>query len=100
MRDDQQRIGGPHMTDQKAPDILTQSSSLATRRDQMFPVLTGAQLARLQRYGQRRAIRAGEILAEPGDRGLPMWVVLSGSIDAIQMGIAGETPVVTHTAGG
>jgi thioredoxin reductase (NADPH) len=88
------------MTDQIAPDILTQSSSLATRRGQMFPILTGAQLTRLQRYGQRRAIRAGEILAEPGDRGLPMWVVLSGSIEIVQVGMAGETIVVTHTAGG
>jgi len=93
-------MGGPYMTDHgKTPDLLTQNSSLATRRDQMFPVLTGVQLARLQRYGQRRAIRAGEILAEPGDRGLPMWVVLSGSIEVMQVGMAGETTVVTHTAG-
>jgi thioredoxin reductase (NADPH) len=100
MTDGQDRIGGTHMTDPvKSPDILTQSS-LATRRDQMFPALTGAQLARLQRYGQHRAIRAGEILAEPGDRGLPMWVVLSGSIEVVQVGISGETTVVTHTAGG
>jgi thioredoxin reductase (NADPH) len=66
----------------------------------MFPLLTAPQLARLHRYGQRRALRAGEILAEPGDRGLPMWVVLSGSIEVIQVGLAGETTVVTHTAGG
>jgi thioredoxin reductase (NADPH) len=66
----------------------------------MFPLLSAAQLARLQRYGQRRALRAGEILAEPGDRGLPMWVVLSGSIEVVQMGMAGEAVVVTHTAGG
>jgi len=84
---------------EQTPDLLTQSS-LATRRDQMFPVLTAAQLARLQRYGQRRTIRAGQILAEPGDRGLPMWVVLSGSIEAMQVGMAGETTVVTHRAGG
>jgi thioredoxin reductase (NADPH) len=88
------------MTDPaKAPDLLTKSS-LASRREQIFPVLTGAQLARLQRYGQRRRVRAGEILAEPGDRGLPMWVVLSGSIEAMLVGMAGETTVVTHTAGG
>jgi thioredoxin reductase (NADPH) len=88
------------MTDPgKAPDIFT-NSSLASRREQIFPVLTGAQLARLQRYGQRRRVRAGEILAEPGDRGLPMWVVLSGSIEAMLVGMAGETTVVTHTAGG
>jgi thioredoxin reductase (NADPH) len=66
----------------------------------MFPLLSAAQLARLQRYGQRRALRAGEILAEPGDRGLPMWVVLSGSIEVVQIGMAGEAVVVTHTAGG
>ena len=88
------------MTDPgKAADLLTKSN-LASRRDQIFPVLTGAQLARLQRYGQRRKVRAGEILAEPGDRGLPMWVVLSGSIEAMLVGVAGETTVVTHTAGG
>ena len=88
------------MTDPgKAPDIFSRSS-LASRRDQMFPVLTDAQLARLQRYGHRRRIRAGEILAEPGDRGLPMWVVLSGAIEAVQVGMAEESTVVTHTAGG
>jgi thioredoxin reductase (NADPH) len=81
------------------PDLASQGS-LANRREQMFPALNAAQLARLHRYGQRRAIRAGEILAEPGDRGLPMWVVLSGSIEAVQVGMSGETTVVTHTAGG
>jgi thioredoxin reductase (NADPH) len=88
------------MTDsEKTPDLASQGN-LAARRDQMFPTLSAAQLARLERYGQRRAIRAGEILAEPGDRGLPMWVMLSGSIEAIQVGMSGETIVVTHTAGG
>jgi thioredoxin reductase (NADPH) len=79
---------------------LASQGNLATRRDQMFPKLSAAQLARLQRYGHRRAIRAGEVLAEPGDRGLPMWVVLSGAIEVVQVGIAGESTVVTHTAGG
>jgi CRP-like cAMP-binding protein len=79
------------MTDSGKTGDLASQGSLANRRDQMFPKLSAAQLARLQRYGQRRALRAGEILAEPGDRGLPMWVVLSGSIEAVQMGMAGET---------
>jgi len=88
------------MTDSgKTPDLAFQGN-LASRRDQMFPLLNAAQLARLQRYGQRRALRAGEILAEPGDRGLPMWVVLSGSIEVLQVGMAPEAIVVTHTAGG
>ncbi len=88
------------MTDFATTGDLGSQGSLAARRDQMFPTLSAGQLARLQRYGKRRPIRAGEILAEPGDRGLPMWVVLSGSIEVIQVGIAGETTVVTHKAGG
>jgi thioredoxin reductase (NADPH) len=88
------------MTDSPKTGDLAALGNLATRREQMFPRLTASQLARLQRFGQRRAIRAGEILAEPGDRGLPMWVVLSGSIDVIQVGMAGETTISTHSAGG
>ncbi len=87
------------MTDQELQQRLA-AGSLASRRDQMFPELSAAQLTRLQRYGQRRPILAGEILAEPGDRGLPMLVVLSGSIEIMQVGMSGETLVVTHTAGG
>jgi thioredoxin reductase (NADPH) len=83
----------------KTPDLASQGN-LAARREQMFPLLNAAQLARLQRYGQRRALRAGEILAEPGDRGLPMWVVLSGSIEVVQVGMTSEAVVVTHVAGG
>ena len=88
------------MVDHEQTPALATKSGLETRRDQMFPGLSVAQLARLRRSGQRRAIRAGEILAEPGDRGLPMWVVLSGSIEIVQQGMAGETTIVTHTAGG
>jgi thioredoxin reductase (NADPH) len=87
------------MTDSGKVTELAEQSSLATRRAQMLPKLSAAQLARLERYGRRRAIRAGEVLAEPGDRGLPMWVVLSGTIEVVQIGIAGESTVVTHTAG-
>src|SRR5271165_378365 len=86
------------MTDQELQQRLA-AGTLASRRDQMFPELSAAQLTRLQRYGQRRPILAGEILAEPGDRGLPMLVVLSGSIEIMQVGMSGETLVVTHTAG-
>jgi len=87
------------MTDSGKVSDLAIQGGMESRRAQMFPALSAAQLARLHRYGQKRAIRAGEILAEPGDRGLPMWVVLSGSIEVIQVGMTGESTVVTHTAG-
>jgi thioredoxin reductase (NADPH) len=70
-----------------------------TRREQMFPKLTPAQIGRLDAYGKRTHIRAGEVLAEPGDRYGRLLVVLSGAIEIMLPGIAGETLVTVHTAG-
>jgi thioredoxin reductase (NADPH) len=69
------------------------------RKAQMFPKLTDAQIARLETHGTHRAIAAGEILSQPGDRNRPMLVVLSGSIEVVQPGLSGEVLVVVHTAG-
>jgi thioredoxin reductase (NADPH) len=40
----------------------------------------------------------GQILAEPGDR-VPMYLILSGSVEIIQPTFTGETLIVVHTAG-
>ena len=69
------------------------------RKTQMFPLLTPVQIARLESHGIHRQMTQGEILAEPGDRNLPMLVVLSGSIEVVQPGIHGEVLVVVHTPG-
>jgi thioredoxin reductase (NADPH) len=69
------------------------------RKAQMFPQLTAAQIARLEAHGTHRPTSRGEILNEPGDRNLPMLVVLSGSIEVIQSGMNGEALIVEHTAG-
>jgi thioredoxin reductase (NADPH) len=73
-------------------------SQYAGRSAQMFPHLTPAQIDRLSAHGRKRAIQKGEVLAEPGDR-LPMYVVLSGSIEIVQPTLTGETLIVVHTAG-
>ena len=70
-----------------------------TRRDQIFPKLTPAQIARLEQHGKRVAIRKGEVLVEPGDRGGRLLVVLSGSLEVVRPGIAGEELIVVHTPG-
>lgn len=59
-----------------------------TRREQMFPKLTPAQIDRLEGYGKRVRIRAGEVLAEPGERYGRLLVVLSGAIEIVLPGIA------------
>jgi thioredoxin reductase (NADPH) len=69
------------------------------RAAQMFPHLTPAQIARLGAHGQKVSVRNGDILAQPGDRGKPMLVVLSGSLEVVQPGIQGESLVVVHTPG-
>src|SRR3984957_16753798 len=70
-----------------------------SRRAQMFPELTAAQIERWAAHGTRRSISKGEILGEPGDRNRPMLVVLSGSIEVVQPGLSGEALVVVHTTG-
>jgi len=60
------------------------------RREQMFPKLSRAQIARLEAYGQRLDTRAGEVLAEPGRRHNRLLVVLAGSIEIALPGLRGE----------
>jgi thioredoxin reductase (NADPH) len=73
-------------------------SPYAGRGAQMFPHLTETQTARLCAHGKRISTHKGQILAEPGDR-VPMFLVLSGSLEIIQPTLAGETLIVVHTPG-
>ena len=73
-------------------------SPYAGRGAQMFPHLTAVQIARLAAHGRKIATNKGQILAEPGDR-LPMFVILSGSLEIIQPTLSGETLIVVHTQG-
>lgn len=70
-----------------------------TRKDQIFPLLTPAQMARLEPHGKRVATHAGQILAEPGDRKGRLLVVLSGSVEVVRPTLTGEELVVVHTPG-
>jgi thioredoxin reductase (NADPH) len=70
------------------------SDLLKTRRQQVFPRLTPAQIARLEPHGRKFAIRKGDVLAQPGERSRQLVVVLSGSVEIVRAGLAGEEPVV------
>src|SRR4029077_1618807 len=56
---------------------------LVQRRAQMFPKLTSAQLARLERQGTRMLTRAGEILLELGESQRGVFVVAAGSLEVM-----------------
>ncbi|MGB6605036.1 MAG: FAD-dependent oxidoreductase [Steroidobacteraceae bacterium] len=49
----------------------------------MFPKLTAAQLARLERQGTRLQTKAGEILLDLGETSRGVFVVAAGSIEAL-----------------
>jgi thioredoxin reductase (NADPH) len=69
------------------------------RRAQMFPHLTDAQIARASRLGVRRSVNEGEILFEQGEAVTGIHVILSGALEVVRPGIAGEDPITVHTTG-
>lgn len=73
-------------------------SPYASRSAQMFPRLTHEQITRLSAHGRKLTTQQGQILAEPGDR-MPMYIVLSGSVEVIQPTLVGETLIVLHSQG-
>src|SRR5258708_1192029 len=74
MANDQQTLEQPSQT-QEFP-----SPTLQGRREQMFPLLTVAEIARLHRYGTVRHFKRGEALYTIGQRGQGMYVILSGKL--------------------
>jgi len=72
---------------------------IEARWEQAFPRLTPAQIARLEAHGKRVGTRKGQILAEPGERHRTMLVVLSGSVEIVRPGLAGEELIVVHMPG-
>ena len=67
---------------------------------QAFPKLTPAQLERIRPYGKLRAVTAGEVLFEAGDSDVPVFVILSGSMNILQPCLSEFQLLVTHRAGG
>ena len=70
------------------------------RQAQAFPVLTPAQISRIRPYGTVRTVRAGEVLFEPGELGIPCFVVLSGKLEILMTRLSGEYVLVTFGPGG
>jgi thioredoxin reductase (NADPH) len=71
--------------------------SKQTRREDMFPKLTEAHIARLRPLGDERTLSDGEVLWEQGDRHVPFHVVLAGRVGIYAR--ADEEPIVVHEPG-
>ena len=69
------------------------------RREQIFPVLSAAQLKRIAQYGTTRTVRDGEVLFRQGDEGVHLYVVLRGELDIVRPDGESESLVVRHQQG-
>src|SRR5438477_5087465 len=69
------------------------------RRDQMFPKLTAAQLARISGVGERRRVRSGEVLFEVGEQHTRFFVVIEGAIEIVRPGDGSAEPITVHGPG-
>ena len=69
------------------------------RRDQMFPRLTPAQIARIASVGERRRVRAGEVLYELGEQHTRFVVVIEGAIEIVRPIDGSEVPVTVAGPG-
>src|SRR5690349_13781680 len=76
------------------------NSTIETRRGQMFPKLTDAEIEQLQHFGEVRKYSEGEYLAKTGVVSPGMFVILSGEVAVTQRDALGhEQPIVTYTRG-
>jgi thioredoxin reductase (NADPH) len=75
-------------------------SSVANRRDQMFPVLAESEIARIARFGTVRRYSCGERLFTAGQPGPGMFIVLKGIVAISQRdGLGNVTPIVRQGPG-
>ncbi|RWM36651.1 FAD-dependent oxidoreductase [Mesorhizobium sp.] len=79
-----------------APSV---SPTIAARRDQMFPVLTDADIERMRRFGEARAYAAGEHIVTAGEVAPGLIVILSGKVDITQAGFGQREAIITHGPG-
>ena len=80
--------------------MVDMSAALETRRPQMFPTLSAAEMERLRRFATPRRYAAGELIAKTGEPGPGLAGILSGSVTVSQRDTQGRSSViVTHQPG-
>jgi thioredoxin reductase (NADPH) len=75
---------------------------IETRGHQMFPVLDAAQFETAKRFasGPARHFAPGETMFAAGERDVPAWLVLKGSMDVVRRdGLGREAAIVSHGPG-
>ena len=79
---------------------MAEADLVANRRDQIFPMLTAAEIDRIRRLGECRAYPAGARILSTGNVAPGAFVVLSGRVRVVQRCADGEEePIVTYGPG-
>ncbi len=86
-RDGARRLVGPFMSQPLRP-IIEQ------RRAQMFPILEGTDIARLQRFGERAAFAKGDSLFTTGEISAGLFVIHSGTVEVSQRGHGNDKQLI------
>ncbi len=77
-------------------------SLIDTRRAQMFPVLSPAQIETARRFasGKPQRFAPGDGMFDVGEMAAPLWLVLEGAIEVSRRdGLGHETVITTETVG-
>jgi thioredoxin reductase (NADPH) len=77
-------------------------STIDSRREQMFPVLDPTQIASARRFAsaEERRFAPGEAVFDVGDRNVPAWLVIQGSIDLVgRDGLGHARPIAEQGIG-
>jgi thioredoxin reductase (NADPH) len=72
---------------------------MENRRHQIFPALTQAQFDVLARYGEARDYPAGAVLFTQGERHIPMFVIVEGTIEVSRGSALGSHVIGVHGPG-
>jgi thioredoxin reductase (NADPH) len=78
---------------------LTPLAVTVSRPDRVFPTLTPEQVSRMASHGRRRSTVLDDVLIEVGDKAVPVFVVISGELQAVRPAAGGDTLIVSHQAG-
>ena len=80
--------------------MATETIEVETRRHQMFPVLSAADIGRIRRFGTVRHYDGGACLFRAGEPGPGMFVVLQGTVAISQRDGLGHVVPIEHQGPG
>jgi thioredoxin reductase (NADPH) len=64
-----------------------------------YPLLTEAQVERIWPFAQVRSVQRGDVLYQPGDLAVPLFVLLSTGVEIVQLDADGERPITVLCPG-